>query len=350
MAEKRFIARRITESDKIRTLANNGKLLATTLYAFLLPYLDTSGRMNANPLLLKGGLFEGYTFTVDELEEAIRDLARVGLIRLYSNGRFGHLIQYDKFLAKEGGFNTPHPKEPESELPGPNDAGSKPVINPAGSLEAAESPSSTGPEHSREEAGKKPGNVQGEVKVKREIEIEVKDLSADADDSPEPETPNTTFEALAEIWNAHSGNLRKVRDLEAAKNNPDLQRLAKAFLKRHGARAEELFTVGIAAVTTDPHWLGNRANPVKRSGAPYGLLNYLRHVEDKAEIAAELQATSSGPPTGRTLPARPWEEWDIAQHRETGVVEVINQVLPDGTARMQNGETWVLAECDRCNN
>src|SRR5690625_2540037 len=84
MAEKRFIARRITESDKIRSLANDGRLLPITLYTFLLPYLDREGRMNANPMVLKGGLFEGYAWTLEELEDALHDLAAVGLIHLYS--------------------------------------------------------------------------------------------------------------------------------------------------------------------------------------------------------------------------------------------------------------------------
>lgn len=179
MAEKRFIGRRITESDRIRQLANEGKLLATTLYAFFIPYLDSSGRMNANPLLLKGGMFEGYDWTVEQLEDAVTDLGRVGLVRLYQNGKFGHLIQYEKFLTADGGFNKPHDREPDSDLPGPDDAGSTPVITP----ERPRTPTSTAPTPSREPYGTRTGNlpepshtstehVPPDVEIERDIEIE----------------------------------------------------------------------------------------------------------------------------------------------------------------------------------
>lgn len=260
MAEKRFIARRITESDKIRTLANDGKLLATTLYAFLLPYLDKAGRMNANPLLLKGGLFEGYTFTVDELEGAIQDLARVGLIRLYSNGRFGHLIQYDKFHSEDGGFNTPHPKEPESELPAPDDSGSKPVTLPATTLKAAETPSSTRPEHGPEEAGNLPGIVRADVKREIEIKREVKKehSSTSETENPPPKSlaatpPRESHDPglFKEIWNTNRGRLPAVHAL----NNKRKGQI-RALVKEHGsAAAADLFRDATRAVAADEFWI-----------------------------------------------------------------------------------------------
>lgn len=124
MAEKRFISQRVTESDKIRQLANEGKTLACFLYTALLPRLDSAGRMNANAAGLKATVFEGYIWTTEEIEGAIRDMARVGLVKLYSNGKFSAVIQYEKFHLDDGGFNKPHHREPPTGLPGPRDKGS----------------------------------------------------------------------------------------------------------------------------------------------------------------------------------------------------------------------------------
>src|SRR5690606_27073115 len=121
---------------------------------------------------------------------------RVGLVRLYRHGKFQHLIQYEKFHADDGGFNTPHPKEPESELPGPKDAGSEPVITPEPGASPVQHAPGTQPEHSPEHAGKKPGIVRAdvEVEVKVEREVKVEDMSADADAPP-------AFTDLVEAWN-----------------------------------------------------------------------------------------------------------------------------------------------------
>lgn len=330
MARGRMISGTIGESRKFAALANDTHRL---IYLMVMPHVDKAGRFEADPILIKGKCLTRLDVDASTVQAWLEDAANVGLIHHYE-ARGMTVLEIANF--KE--HNTPHHKEPDSKLPGPEEG--TPCSTPESNVEPSMS-----------QARPKNGSTLPIIKEnKREVK-EREDMSADADDSPEPPKPKpTTFDDLAEIWNTQCGDLRKVRDLETARNNPDLKRLVAAFLKRHGPRAVEIFAAGISAVRTDPHWLGTRASPVKRSGAPYGLLNYLRHVEDKAEIAAELQATSSGPPAGRTLPARPWEDWDIAQHRETGIVEVINQVLPDGMARMQNGETWDLSECDRCNN
>lgn len=326
MARGRMISGTIGESRKFATLANDTHRL---IYLMVMPHVDKAGRFEADPVLIKGKCLTRLDIDVSTVEAWLKDASKVGLI-LHYEAKGVPVLEIVDFLE----HNTPHHKEPDSKLPGPDEG--TPCSTPESNVEPSMS-----------QARPNNGSTLPIIKEnKREVKEREEMSATSADDAP----PKPTLETLVEIWNAECGNLRKVRDLQAAKNNPDLTRLAKAFLKRHGDRALELFTAGIAAVRTDPHWLGSRSPDRKRAGAPYGILNYLRHVEDKAEIAAELQATSSGPPAGRTLPARAWEDWDIAQHRETGIVEVINEVLPDGMARMQNGETWNLAECDRCNN
>lgn len=342
MARGRMLSSSLGGSRKFSRLTNNDHRL---IYCLLLPHADAYGRVEADADYVKGTVLSRVPVDPETVDAALEEMAEVGLINLYEVDGFW----YAEFVDFNEHNRTYPEREAQTSIPGPD--GNVPQRPPRNDQDTPSQTQTTpkatrkrdsGATKSRPTTDNVTRNKKRKEKVKRK-EKEHKDLSAHADAPP-------TFTTLAEIWNRESGDLRKVRDLEAARNNPDLKRLAAAFLKRHGPRAVEIFTAGISAVRTDPHWLGTRASPVKRSGAPYGLLNYLRHVEDKAEIAAELQATSSGPPAGRTLPARPWEDWDIAQHRETGIVEVINQVLPDGMARMQNGETWNLSECDRCNN
>lgn len=332
MARGRMISGTIGESRKFAALANDTHRL---IYLMVMPHVDKAGRYEADPILIKGRCLTRLDIDVSTVEAWLEDAANVGLIRHYE-ARGMTVLEIVNFTE----HNTPHHKEPDSKLPGPEEG------TPCSTLKSNVDPSMS------QERPKHEPTLPIIKENKREVKEREEMSTASVDDSQESShPPPLDFDRLAEIWNRESGNLRKVRDLEAAKNNPELQRLAKAFLKRHGSRAEEIFTAGIAAVTTDPHWLGRRATPVKRQGAPYGLLNYLRHVEDKAEIAAELQATSSGPTVGMPrMPARPWEAYDIAQHHTTGEVATIHELLADGQARMSNGETWNLSECDRCNN
>ena len=348
MARGRMIDQRFTQSDKLNSVPRDHRLV----YASILPYLDRQGRMCAEPMVVKVTAFRRSDFTIEEITDALVSLANAGLIRLYSDKDNEAILEYANFLD----FNSPNNRERKSDFPGPDDSGALRVRDELLAT-ALEAPAETRPtdtpraEHVQGQRGVQ-GNGTERERLTLNGERKEKDMSADADDSQEPpKPPPLDFDRLAEIWNAHSGNLRKVRDLKAAHDNRELQRLAESFIKRHGARAEEIFTLGIAGVRDDPHWLGRKSKDSRRNGQAYGILNYLRNAEDKYEIALEDAATATGPTTsGKAPPTRPWEEWDIAQPRETGVVEVINQVLPDGTARMQNGETWVLAECDRCNN
>lgn len=174
MAEKRFIARRITESDKIRILANEGKLLATSVYMWLLPYTDRAGRINANAYYLKGGVFQGYGFTLEELTAAIDDLARVGLVHLYSNGRHDRIIQYAKFHVDDGGFNKPHEREAASTFPGPDDAGSVSITTMGTGTHEGRGKA---PDKMRDEvpnlATTPPRRSPEELKVELELELEL---------------------------------------------------------------------------------------------------------------------------------------------------------------------------------
>jgi hypothetical protein len=231
MAEKRFIHRRIVESDKLRALANAGKWRACFYYAAFLAYYDREGRMNANPMLLKGSLFEGYDLTVEDIQESLRDLADVGLIKLYRNGRHEWLIQCEKFLHDDGGFNTPHPKEPPSTLPGPEDAGST---------------LRTAPEPSRETAGNIPGNRPGDLKVYGEGNTKGKVKGELSSASP---TRTEDHDRLVGIWNYHRGALPACEAVNATRAAG-----FKRLLKEFGDAAFERFEAAVQNVADDSYW------------------------------------------------------------------------------------------------
>lgn len=115
------------------------------------------------------------------------------------------------------------------------------------------------------------------------------------DDGPttapqEPDVRAPSFEetrdALVSIWNESCGELTKTRVVSR-----EVEKLMRAAHKRHGAeQLVQLFRKGIKIVRDDEHWLGERARRPTRQGKPYGLVNYLRHMEDYANQALEVEA------------------------------------------------------------
>lgn len=114
-----MVSKRITDSAKIQALRGNDR--ARFMYVALLPHTDPAGRVNVNPHGLAGTLFEPFEYTVDDVRDALFDLAEVGLLTLYRTTKHDLLAEYVRFRD----FNTPHPKEGESDYPGPEDAGSE---------------------------------------------------------------------------------------------------------------------------------------------------------------------------------------------------------------------------------
>jgi hypothetical protein len=158
MAQWRPLHKRITSSDKAYQLADEPGAL--WLYCALLPHTDKEGRVNANPHHILGGILEGWPYSPETIEGWLRGLARVGLIKLYANGRRSHIAEYTKHreMAK------PDKREPESELPGPDDPGSEtlppmPQEEPGGPTGQGHSET---PGELREDSAKTPGNAPEE--------------------------------------------------------------------------------------------------------------------------------------------------------------------------------------------
>lgn len=150
MAQWRPLHRNITSSDKMLALARDGDFFAMNLYQNLLPYTDRSGRLNGNPLALLGTIFEGYPYTLEDLEAGLHALARVGLVTLYRTTRHQLLVEYTNFEE----LNIFDKREAQSNLPGPTDEGSE-VIQPT------PRPAPSAPEPSQGDPKETTGEAQG---------------------------------------------------------------------------------------------------------------------------------------------------------------------------------------------
>lgn len=282
MARGRMISNSISESRKFAALASHEHRL---IYLMVLPWVDKAGRFEADPVVIKSKCLLRLDVDLSTVQAWLKDAANVGLITVYEADGIP-VLEITNFLE----HNTPHHKEPESVFPGPEE------VTPVAS---AETPSDTAPvkhassmsQSSTEHAPTLP-IIEIEVEDKEEVEETLKSVSQiTPDPSPPPaaEPRKLTLDDLIRIWNQERGQLVQCR----SNKDPQLQRLGKAFLQRHRKQpdgGEELFRAGIATVREDPIWLRNRAPRPTGDRAhlpPLGLVNYLRHVESKADAALD---------------------------------------------------------------
>jgi hypothetical protein len=102
----------ISESKKFGNVQTNTSRL---VYLMLLPWVDREGRYEADATLISHRVLMRCGITEDQVEEALTDLHRCGLIRLYS-AQGKRVLEFVDFLK----WNKPHWKEPDSMLPGPD--------------------------------------------------------------------------------------------------------------------------------------------------------------------------------------------------------------------------------------
>jgi len=88
---------------------------------------------------------------------------------------------------------------------------------------------------------------------------------------------------VVRAWNEECDRLPRAHVVSS-----DVTRLVRSLARQHGPeRVVPMVIAATRVVRMDPHWLGRRAGTVKRDGAPYGLVNLLRHAADKANIALD---------------------------------------------------------------
>lgn len=100
-------------SRKANSINRDSRLV----YATLISFLDREGRINAQPFVLKATVFLQSDFTIEELASAIKDMVRVGLIRLYADGDNAAILEYVDFAK----YNKPNKREAPSKYPSPDD-------------------------------------------------------------------------------------------------------------------------------------------------------------------------------------------------------------------------------------
>lgn len=91
--------RAIGYSKKISDLSD----VAFRIWVHLLPWTDCEGRFSADPIVIKAQCLVRYTYRLEQVQEAITELASVGLLHLYDTGGS------DRFLVlhDHGDYNPP---------------------------------------------------------------------------------------------------------------------------------------------------------------------------------------------------------------------------------------------------
>lgn len=113
MAKGRFISRSVGHSREIAALPDH---LTRMIFAFILPYLDVEGRIDADPVFLNGYCLSRLQIPQKELERALVAMHEVGLIELYEEEGLP-FIQYMNFEKHQQGLRKD--REDASTLPPP---------------------------------------------------------------------------------------------------------------------------------------------------------------------------------------------------------------------------------------
>lgn len=344
MARGRFISATLGGSRKFARLANDTHRM---IYMLLIPSVDAYGRIDADPVTLCGRVLTRLGIAPDDANTALADMHQVGLIHLYQVGedQFAEIVDFhehnDIDLSREAQAVIPDARgvmPPEKPPRGTKKAEADPrawsadyvaanVVAEAEQGSTAPVPVEPAPPraapalaggghvpHTADTRQSNPSASRVEVEVEVEVEA-LKPLSVSKPESPATEPPaakprSLTLKDLIRIWNQERGQLVQCR----SDKDPQLQRLGKAFLQRYKNEpdgGEEMFRAGIANVREDPTWLRNRAPKPTGDRAhlpPLALVNYLRHVDTKAEAALDAaENTQNAPPD------------PLAQYRERGL-------------------------------
>ena len=292
MAQRRFISRRLTESDKIGKLQGDDR--ARFLYVALLPYTDREGRINANPLMLKASTLEGFEYSAQEIAAALDALAGVGLIDLFETPRHRLVMQYTKFDE----FNKPHDKEAASDLPASgtpttaSDALRKAIADVMG-----EPPDSS---------GNGTGNGQESSAVSERFSESLSESRSEREKPSSTSAPavsaqpaevgqarrESVYDPFLAAWNDHCGDLPKVHAL-----NQHRRAGLDKIRKEHGEAAVALLADAAACVALDKFWRdkGYNLDNLLRGGKVLERAEKHRHARDSAVCAAsDAQRDLSG--------------------------------------------------------
>lgn len=112
MAQGRMLKKEISDSKKLGLLHSDRPRV---LYFMMLPHLDMKGRLKAEPQIIKGQITTMLHYSVGSIQNALKELHRVGLITLYQ-AKDDQCLEYTRF----SDFQTINPdREAESKIPAP---------------------------------------------------------------------------------------------------------------------------------------------------------------------------------------------------------------------------------------
>ena len=116
MAEKRMVAKKITESKQITLLKTPW---AKLMFTWMIPHADDYGRLHGEPEMIKAKIFPREHKSLQKIKEWRDELEKVGLIKIYTvdNQEYIQLINFSKYQT----FKTDRPKKKEyPEIPNGN--------------------------------------------------------------------------------------------------------------------------------------------------------------------------------------------------------------------------------------
>lgn len=302
MARGRFISNTLGESHKFARLANDTHRL---LYVLLITHTDVNGRVDADPIWIKGKVTTRLPITDTQITEALRDMHRVGLITHYRVRGMPYL-EITNFTE----HNTIRKdREAKPTIPGPEE----------GVLDA----NPPTPEELRSNSGTTPAEVQVEVQVQEKFNT-----------SSPTATERDKHQPFQDAWNTNRGALPQARGL-----NDTRKKQIDRLIRSHGSEAIELFTDAVRQVAREPYWLERG----------YGIGNLLS--AGKVLNWAEKYRSSSTARTAGvgTSPPR-FRQHDLVYRPSDKAQAEITQLIDERTAVMDTGETWDLTGCERWTN
>lgn len=242
-----MISGTIGESRKFAALANDTHRM---IYLMVIPHVDKAGRFEADPIVIRSKCLMRLNVDLSLIQAWLNDAASIGLIHFYeANGI--PILEIVDFLK----HNTPHHKEPESELPGPDQG------TPFQTQE-------TNVESSMKQACAKHESTSAIIEVNRielkEKEREYKTPSTRERESPpeqlaaspprekelHPSKEKELYQLYVDAWNEHRGPLPAIRGL-----NPQRRRAIDAHVKEHGEAAFLIFIDAVRQVATESFWI-----------------------------------------------------------------------------------------------
>lgn len=229
MPNGRFISHGLGDSEKFANLANE---LHRVAYMLVVTWSDEQGRFLADAVSLRGKLYTRLPWNADQVEAALQDMARVGLVHLYrvAGKRYGLVDQWHEHQKIQRDADGKPKREGESKLPPPpQELHSN--CDTAATAAAA-------PLHIE---------VEVEVEGKGKEEVQERPTSESLSASPTRVDPYASF---VEAWNEHRGNLPGIRTLDAKR-----KRAIDTLRKEHGAEALDLFRDAVQAVAADDYWV-----------------------------------------------------------------------------------------------